>query len=632
MKNQSLNSLILLIFPIALLVLTFYRADFSRLLSHKKAGSAREGSDFLTQSRMIRASVCTFIILHHLVQTVTSYGYVYKGPVTVFNYMGVLFTALFFFFSGYGLIVSYYSKQDYLKHFFSRRILTVLIPFWVANLTGIIIEIVIGGAGNIKLLAKELLGLSLINGNGWFVIEIVLLYLIFYLTFRFLKNKDLALILVCLSVIIIIAVSFSRGHDFENGDTRWFVGEWWYNSTIAFAFGMIYGRFKDSWNAIFDKYYGVVTTLAGIFFILTFSQSIYVNTVRGYYHELSHLGRQDALMTLISQSVASLFFALFILLLSRRIVIGNRGLKLISSMSFELFLIHGYFVNQVFGRKNYSDPVFFLVVFVCSGILAYMLSMADGYLIDKSKELVAQLEDRKRFGKMGIIVIFLAAFIVLATALFSGRAFLLAKSQYGKELVALRDAKIGDEVRFGHFDTDKLLPGDERLTWIVIGREGDELRLLSKYGIAGSFYNQKHEEITWKESDLYDRLNSEEFTNIFSRYEKQIVTTDPVSKEAISLLTATEAKEIFSSDTERELIITPAALANGTNQNQKSKYNQWDMKGYRTSWWWLKGDDAPSVYAPIVTEDGEILDDKKTINKPSGAIRPVIWVRLPEEG
>ncbi len=630
MKSQTLDSLILLIFPIALLAVTFYKAEFSRLCIGQESEPTRDGRDFLTQSRMIRASACIFIILHHLVQTVTSYGYVYKGPITLLNYMGYLFTALFFFFSGFGLIVSFYSKPDYLDHFFSRRILSVLIPFWVANLAGIVIEVV-KGLGTPSSYLKELVGLTLINGNGWFIIEIVLLYCAFYLFFRFLKNKDLALILMLLTVLFIIVASFLRGHDLDSGDSRWFRGEWWYNSTCAFGFGMLYGRFRDSWNSFFEKSYKIVTALCGVAFLLVFSQSIYTNNHRGYYHELSFHGRRDALLTLMVQTITCLLFTLVVLLINRRLTIGNKPLKFVSSMSLEIFLIHGFFVSMIFGGKNYPDPIFFLAVLISSFILAYLLSLADSYLLDKAKELLTKLQNNEKRKKVLVTVLLMAVLFLAVIALFSGRRFILAKSEYEDELVTLRNADVGDEVRFGHFDTDTLLPGAERLTWIVIDRKGNSLRLLSKYGIAGSFYNQKHEEISWRDSDLYALLNSEDSTQAFSRYEARILSEDPGTKETISLLTVDDAKELFATDKDRELEITSAALANGTNENQKSKYNQWDMKGYRTSWWWLKGSDTPSVYAPIVTEDGEILEDKKVVNKPSGAIRPVIWVTLPSD-
>ena len=75
--------------------------------------------------------------------------------------------------------------------------------------------------------------------------------------------------------------------------------------------------------------------------------------------------------------------------------------------------------------------------------------------------------------------------------------------------------------------------------------------------------------------------------------------------------------------------VTDIALAGGCNINELSKANNWDLKGYRSSWWWLRGDfGKKEITSPIVTVDGEISLSERYVNKPGGAIRPVIWVDI----
>ena len=63
------NDLILMIFPVLLLLIIFFKADFSAL-SRKGAKEIALLPDdqFPAQSKMIRAGVCVAIILHHLTQ------------------------------------------------------------------------------------------------------------------------------------------------------------------------------------------------------------------------------------------------------------------------------------------------------------------------------------------------------------------------------------------------------------------------------------------------------------------------------------------------------------------------------------------------------------------------------------
>ena len=177
---------------------------------------------------------------------------------------------------------------------------------------------------------------------------------------------------------------------------------------------------------------------------------------------------------------------------------------------------------------------------------------------------------------------------------------------------------------WGRFDTDGIFFTREKLKWIVLDKNENELYLICEKGIAGSSYNRKHEEVSWENSDLRKRLNSKEFTDSFSSEEQKHMI--PANEDLISLLSPGEAALYFGANSDRELDITRAAESSGTNINRMTKVHGWDMRGYRSSWWWLRGDKT-SVTAPIVTSDGSIEEDSKYVNKPGGAIRPVIRLK-----
>ena len=122
------------IFPIILLIITFWGV---------KAYGRSTSPDFFTlqQTKNIQGITCIFVILHHLVQQVSGYGVINKGPITILNDTGIFFTAIFFFVSGYGLMISLETKPDYLDKFLLKRLPTVLIPFWIVNIIGVILNI-----------------------------------------------------------------------------------------------------------------------------------------------------------------------------------------------------------------------------------------------------------------------------------------------------------------------------------------------------------------------------------------------------------------------------------------------------------------------------------------------------------
>ena len=631
-----MNHFSLLLYPALLLAAVGYKA--------RLAGKGRFSEAYMEpdQTKMIQAAACIGVILHHLTQQVTGYGVVSQGPVTLFNYIGFLFTSLFFFFSGYGLITRFYTKPDYLRFFLLKRLPSVLIPFWVINLLRCLSDrFIYGTHESFGEILRDTLGITLGSSNSWFIIEIVILYLAFYVLFSLIPDKDLALVLLWIVVAVLIIFGFLRGHDPEGSKGSWFRGEWWYNSTIAFILGTLYGRCRKKADLFIQKRYALLLAAGTILMVASVHISIFMVRRFGYYREGFSDARRSAALTLLSQSAACGFFVVFILLVSMKITLGNRAIRYLSGIRAELFLVHGYFVSRVFGNVRLAPFVRYAVVISCSILCTAVLAPGIQWLsarmiafLTPGKEKYTTLESeiaeqkrRKRFRMIGFVA---GTGLLLYSFFFFSRILgprLFAEKEYKEECEAIRSAAVGDEVLWGRFETDRSRIGKERLSWIVIAREEERIGLLSRYGIAGSFYHQKHEEVSWEESDLHTLLNSEEFLKIFNKYElRQILETDG---DLITLLTVEEAAGFFEDEEDRELAITSAAEQDGTNINRLSKDNNWDMKGYRSSWWWLRGEAGEkSITAPIVSVDGEILLSKKAVNKPGGAIRPVIWVKL----
>nr|WP_297707836.1 acyltransferase family protein [uncultured Butyrivibrio sp.] len=624
-----MNEIILLIYPLLLFAFTFYRAKIS------KKGEFSPCFLDADQTKSIQVFACIAIMIHHVTQQVTVYGSHNLGPITLFNYIGFLFTSVFFFFSGFGLITSIYRKNNYLDLFLCKRLSSVLIPFWITNFIIILYEIlVLHKTKDFVSLVKEISGIVLINSNGWFVIEIIILYLAFFLLFSLLKNRDIALFLLAVASVCLISFSLLQGHDPENGKVHWFRGEWWYNSTICFIYGAFFARFRDKIESFMrNKYKGLLLVISIALIMLVFG-SVYANDHFGYYLESRPLGTIYALITLIVQSCTCLVFMTFVMLLNMKISIHNKGLSFIGKFTLSIFLIHGYLVNVVLVEKGMTYLQRFFIVIISSIICGIIIGIPINFLVKKVREKSFCIRlpriisfEKKNFntGKKKIVYI-LGVIVFTGVIVFIVRGVLQNK-EYISEVNAINNAEVGDTVLFGRYDTQKSHIGKERMTWVVVYKENDRVCLLSEYGIAGSWYNQRHVEISWEECDLRKLLNSNKFTNIFSKKEKELIV--PLDGDIISLLSSAQALEIFDNDKERELAITDMAIYNGVNINTPSKANNWDMKGYRSSWWWLRGEAGiKSLTAPIVTEDGEIILDEKTVNKPGGAIRPVVWVEI----
>ena len=631
------------------ILLQLYLAAFFILVFFKAGTVSLSGNDedFLSVSRagMVRASAAAAILLHHLMQQITTYGAAWRGPVSLFNDAGFLCTAVFFFFSGYGLLRSLQTKPEYLRSFLYRRLPAILIPFWTVNLILVLAgHFIYGYHKSAERILSELLGFRLIDGNGWFIVEIACLYLAFWLFFTiFEDHRDVALLFVSAAVLALIAYAFFRGHDPEGDASDWYRGEWWHNSTIAFVYGLLWARFRSSLEIFFRKHYSfflvLFTALSGAAFTAAFQ------AVRryGYYRVFpgSYAGR-EASITFFAQAAACLAVITLILLLMMKIRIGNPALQFIESISLELFLVHGVFVDPVLIGLKKKPVLYCAAVFAVSLACAFAVSLVTRPLVRAVREILGNIfgrrgytqgtleaEEAKRRRTRHIRLarrILLAAAVILTVSgiyFFAGNT-IFAKQRFAKQCDVLKNCKAGDEILWGQYETAPFRPGKERLKWIVLWKEGSDILLITKEGIAGSSYHRRHEAVSWEKSDLKEMLDSEMFPGMFTRYEKETM------EGGITLLTAGEAQKYFASDQERELTVTDAARSGGTNTNSPSKHHYWDMKGYRTSWWWLRGEDGmEAVTAPIVTVDGTIEQDTKYVNKPGGAVRPVIRLHIP---
>lgn len=606
-----------------------------------KAGEFNEDALSKKQTSNLQALSCIGVILHHLTQYYSSYGSSYIGPITIFNSMGIMFTAVFFFCSGYGLIYSYKNKDDYLNGFLSHRLLTVLFPFFVSNTVYLIYRMVVLKIPTDSVsFFQYLFGFKLINGNGWYIVEIFWLYIFFYAIFKTVKNIDIGIILLSIVTAFIIVYSSMRGHDMGPAQS-WFKGEWWYNSTVVFILGMIVARFKSGIAKFAKRFYFLLLPLVTILLIVSFIIEEKILNQYGYY-STNHIGGVNGqLVTLIAQMIVTLLFVIFLLLGSMKICLGNKALSFISAISVELFLIHGA-VLQFLEEKYLNLFVVYFVAIAVSVALGFVVNRFDRLILNKifdftsshkarhtnEKDLLREKAEKKE-KKLRRILLTVLIVVVVSVCLYAVIGKYIIEPQINKqEIEKLKSAKVSDEVLFGRYDTNLKLPGAERIEWIVLKKNDSEIMLISKEGLNGGAYHGEHKEVSWPESKMYQFLNENLYNEMFNENEKGAIIKNPETGEFVSLLSVSDAEECFTDNKSREINITELAENNGTYVNRFSKVNNWDNKGYRSSWWWLKGEGEPSVYAPIVTVDGVISTQERFVNKPGGAIRPVIWVKF----
>jgi len=638
------NELILLIFPVILFVLLIVGAK-----------RPAEGERFfdapfeMTTATAIKGFAAIGIILHHLTQKITEYGSIYKGPVTIFNWMGILFTAIFFFLSGYGLIVSKESKNGYIDSFIEKRLPSVVIPFYVSNIIYfIVIGIYFEKIDNALDAWLSLLGIRLINTNTWFIVEIIILYLVFYYACKKFSDTDKVTRVVLIASLIMIIGSLLLGHDYHDGRARNpFQGEWWYNTTILFYIGMKYAQHEKKIVEYAKSKFKLLMPLSVVLFAAFYSLSIFVTENIGYYQEYEgHAGNAEKMITLLAQVVACVIFVAMIGLIGMKFHFGNKIISFIGKISLELYIIHDMIKETIMedGRDG-NDIIFFISVIAISLVLAYLLNMFDGLLIRLWKgrkayfaDVPESYEGRQIYNrtkriyntvKISTYILFLIITVFAAIELY--RRVVTPMTDYDDEIYKLSQAGVGDIVVFGSYETNHKNDVLEKLNWIVLDRQGDNLMLITENVIERYSLNQKYEDTNWLKSDTRELLNNDFYDYIFNEYEQKIILETDIESlcsdgktvkttDKIYFLSVEEAEKYFNDDS-RKAVATSAAEENGVNISGPDK----------CTWWWLRDMTPTEKRAYVVSVKGTIREAGEDANVASGGIRPVIWVKVSNE-
>lgn len=403
------------------------------LIAGAKASKRHEWQDeplSLSSSKAIQGFACVGIIFHHISQNL-------KADASLFQFMselGVLFVGIFFFFSGYGLYTSLLTKKDYLKGFLRKRLVTILIPFYMCIAVFTVASCICGKKYSVPELLATLSGWSMINSHMWYIIEITILYLAFFIFYKLIKNRTVATIFMTLFVLAMMGGSLYLCHGKDMGCAYWFMGEWWYNASLLFIVGILVSKHQEAFRKVARKGYLVLLPLFGI---LTFVFGKITSSFLAKYSYWSETPGEDPryldkLRCLSVQVPFILFFVLFVLLVMMKIRFENPALKFLGSISLELYLIHNLFLtglNDGTIFKVTSPSMFFLLTLLMSIAAATIISGADkyliGYLTEKKKaqkELGELKESSSRNHSIDFMRIVMAFLVVTIHLPFGGSA------------------------------------------------------------------------------------------------------------------------------------------------------------------------------------------------------------------
>lgn len=358
---QSIPNFILLAILFFLLI---WQVKFAKNETFHKDGFSLEAC------KAMQGFLSLLIIVHHVYTFLEIRDY----DVTVLHWsanIGVYLIGFFFFCSGYGLIVSLHTKENYLQGFMVKRVLIVLVPFFICNYAYMFVELLLVNRYPMHELIAAFFGIVLLNSQMWFAVEIMLLYLVFFVLFKHIKNEKIGIIIMTALIMIVtlLAMMWFKGEK----PTKWFSGEWWYNTTPLFIIGMIVARHREQIKSFIAKYYWLAIGVCILGVCITGMQVEETLYYYGYWtFQLS-----DKLISYVVQVPHVIFFELFLILVMQKIQFRNLCLDVLGKFSLEILLVNGVFLNGFLGvLECYGLTCYLCLTFVgtlFSAVLLYKL-------------------------------------------------------------------------------------------------------------------------------------------------------------------------------------------------------------------------------------------------------------------
>lgn len=280
------------------------------------------------------------ILIHQLDERIWEFSE-YGGELSWYRPFGVLLMGFFFFSFGYEVVISLQTEKNYLKTFLLHRIGMVLGTFFICNSAYIFITLLQGTRYTTDVLIKAFSGVLLLNDHMWFLVEILLLYTVFYIGFCFIKNNIVQYGWMLAVILFIMVISFLNGHDIAGKTiSNWFEGEWWYNTILLFFVGMVVAQYCDKIILFLKKWYFIIFIIAISVFAICFHCMESILEKFGYWTETATtMGYYDKAITFAVQFPMILCFTIIVLLLMMKIKVKNKVLDFMGEISLGIIMM-----------------------------------------------------------------------------------------------------------------------------------------------------------------------------------------------------------------------------------------------------------------------------------------------------
>ena len=268
-----------------------------------------ESEELISRSNtgILKGILCLFVMFCHL-----SF-YVNEGIVLpLFFELGYIAVGIFFFLSGYGLMKQHMRKEDYHKGFLGRRFVKVLYPYIFVTFVYWLYYLVTDRRIPLPEIFTSIGVGDPIVSYSWYIVEILIIYLLFYLTILIFRKKYLYVLFGNIVLTVFLVYGFQK-LDFRAA---------WFSSTYMYAVGICGALFEKQIVKALNSYPLPFLSFSLFGFLFTF--------------------RMEGM-----DVIRELCFLIFVMCFLHMFEMKNRFLEFMGKISMEVYLIHGLIIKAV---------------------------------------------------------------------------------------------------------------------------------------------------------------------------------------------------------------------------------------------------------------------------------------------
>ena len=284
----------------------------------------------LTRLNALRGWIAIVIIVGHVVAD-------YNNSILsiVLSRTQFILVAFFFFVSSYGLTKSFYKKDYYLSVFFVKKIIYLVILTLISYLIYCVLDVLIADINSYIPKSVEEFPKTFWISTNWYMWELLIWYIIFYISFKLPSHKKRVAMAWVLSIGV--AVCF-------------YVLKWepcWYASVITFPLGISLFNNENRLERFFKNIKGYICLVVLLF--IGMMALLFPNT--------SIIGG-------ILRNIMCFAVMLAIILFGSKFKVGNPMVTFLNKISAELYLMQFPFLIMTQEYDNWL--VRMMVVLFCT--------------------------------------------------------------------------------------------------------------------------------------------------------------------------------------------------------------------------------------------------------------------------